>query len=72
MQVNIRAMYKMLYDKVDAQTNDLMYYIGFIGMIALNGVGIFDEHNYGHIHLIVSITFFACIGIYAIMLGNQL
>lgn len=44
MQVNIRAMYKILYEKIDTKINNLLYYLGFAGMFFLNCVGFFDEH----------------------------
>ena len=72
MHVNVRAVYKILYDKIDQGLNDKMYWLATIGCVALNGVGFFDEHLFGKIHLTVSITFFATIGIYAFILSNQL
>ncbi|TNV86768.1 hypothetical protein FGO68_gene16367 [Halteria grandinella] len=71
-QVNIRAYFKKLYGLVSDQRNDTMMVFGIIALVALPMVGIFDNKNWIHPHVICAAAFFLSFTIYGWMLASSL
>ena len=70
--MNIRAVYKALYDKVSPSSNDTMLILGLVACISLPLIGLFDEVNYLMIHGAMAGLFFGSAMIYEIWLTVEL
>ena len=73
MQVNIRAVYKHLYDLNACKGwNDVLLGFGVFICISFPLIGFFDEHLYQIQHLGLSVFFFSSMCFYANILAHEL
>jgi Frag1/DRAM/Sfk1 family len=72
-QVNVRAFYKRLSDAgVSEGFNDFLFYCGIISCISLPLIGVFDCHNFKHLHYFCAGLFFISAGTYLFSIANQM
>ena len=72
MQANVRAVYKLLYGKVSAKTNDRLALWGALLCVSFPLIGYFDGLNYPVMHPILALVFFASTCFYANKLSSVL
>ena len=72
MQANVRAVYKLLYGKVSAKTNDGLLIWGVLLCVSFPLIAYFDEKNYLVIHLSIALVFFLSTCVYANKLSSIL
>ena len=65
-------MYKALYGKVSSSSNDTILLFGIIACISLPLVGLFDEKEFGTMHGITAVAFFASAMFYEIWVTSEL
>eukprot|EP00349_Pseudokeronopsis_sp_Brazil_P002900 CAMPEP_0202969860 /NCGR_PEP_ID=MMETSP1396-20130829/15758_1 /ASSEMBLY_ACC=CAM_ASM_000872 /TAXON_ID= /ORGANISM="Pseudokeronopsis sp., Strain Brazil" /LENGTH=250 /DNA_ID=CAMNT_0049697893 /DNA_START=75 /DNA_END=827 /DNA_ORIENTATION=+ len=68
-QADIRAFHHALQGIAAPWQQDVMLLCGTLCCFALPLVAYFDTNNYGNVHSIMAVTFFATMGIYAVMLA---
>ena len=68
----VRSFHKMLHGKISPNLNIAYLGIGYVMVLALPLIGIFDTYGYRKIHETIAITFFGSCSIYMTLVGNAL